>query len=114
MPSPEAKRRYRQKNREYYLVYMRQYRAKLRSAAGLQPSLDQCPSCHRRKSVKNDLCRRCGDKASTHKRQHNNRCWVCQVSMRSLTWHEKTFLRCPSCGLEVKTLGSYVVKEKAA
>lgn len=83
---------------------------------------DTC-TCGRRKQVRNAQCGTCTYAPKKKARQQalyaakvqaareGHRCGTCAVPMRHKEWRGEKFLRCPSCGLEIKGLPPYFVPD---
>lgn len=107
-----AREKYRA-NHEQRLQYFRDRRAEIGDPKG------PCPECGGAKSRTAKTCWPC----SIGKRRPRkplppaiSSCPCCHTEMRSVTWHDRDFWRCPTCGLETTTdeLRRFAYEEKAA
>ena len=99
-------KRYYTKNREYYKLYQRRYRAMKRG--GLGPLMDICPGCGHRKMIGNDICKRCSAGSPRRVMHRESRvlqlgCVACSLPMTEFRWHGKRMFRCSACGLELRS-----------
>lgn len=94
----------KERRRQHVNAYMRRYRALKRKDTG--PRMDECPSCGGRKWRTNRICQKCDLRAV---QAASLSCWVCEVPLREASWHDLRFMRCPSCGLEIKSAPAYTI-----